>query len=202
MSSRIRQAEKPYERSDLPDVAVGDSVAVAVKITEGDRERLQTFAGTVIRVRGGGLGKTFTVRRIVQGEGVERVFPWHSPVIAGIEITRKGRVRRSRLYYLRDRVGKATRLREVLGARGQLPQGPTGSEGADENAAPEPAEVDAYRRRAGSTRSGAVPAQGVAARPARARKERAPPCRPTPSLRSVRGDVAGRPPRPPHRPPR
>ena len=120
MSSRIRQAEKPYERHDLPEVSVGDSVAVQVKIKEGERERIQTFSGTVIRVRGGGLGRTFTVRRIVQGEGVERTFPMHSPVIAGIEVTRKGRVRRSRLYYLRDRVGKATRLREVLGARGQI----------------------------------------------------------------------------------
>ncbi len=120
MSSRIRQAEKSYERHDLPEVNVGDSVAVQVKIKEGERERIQTFSGTVIRVRGGGMGRTFTVRRIVQGEGVERTFPIHSPVIAGIEITRKGRVRRSRLYYLRDRVGKATRLREVLGARGQI----------------------------------------------------------------------------------
>ena len=118
MTSRIRQAETPYERNDLPEVSVGDSVDVAVKIKEGDRERIQTFSGTVIRVRGGGLGRTFTVRRIVQGEGVERVFPVHSPVIEGIKVTRKGRVRRSRLYYLRDRVGKATRLREVLGPRG------------------------------------------------------------------------------------
>ena len=120
MSSRIRQADQPYERSDLPDIKVGDSVDVQVKITEGDRERVQTFSGIVIRVRGGGLGRTFTVRRIVQGEGVERTFPFHSPVIAGIEVTRKGRVRRSRLYYLRDRVGKSTRLREVLGNRGNI----------------------------------------------------------------------------------
>ena len=118
MSSRIRQAEKSYDRHDLPEVAVGDSVDVAVTIKEGERQRVQTFSGTVIRVRGGGVGKTFTVRRIVAGEGVERVFPVHSPVIAGIEVTRKGRVRRSRLYYLRDRVGKATRLKEVLGASG------------------------------------------------------------------------------------
>ncbi len=118
MSSRIRQADLPYERTDLPEVSVGDSAAVQVKIREGERERVQTFSGTVIRVRGGGLGRTFTVRRIVQGEGVERTFPTNSPVIAGIEITRKGRVRRSRLYYLRDRVGKGTRLREVLGPRG------------------------------------------------------------------------------------
>jgi large subunit ribosomal protein L19 len=118
MSSRIRLAETSYERHDLPEVSVGDSADVAVKIKEGDRERIQTFSGVVIRVRGGGMGRTFTVRRIVQGEGVERVFPIHSPVIESIKITRKGKVRRSRLYYLRDRVGKATRLKEVLGPRG------------------------------------------------------------------------------------
>ena len=118
MTSRIRQAEEPYYRDDLVEVAVGDSVDVAVKIKEGERERVQTFSGTVIKIRGGGLGKTFTVRRIVQGEGVERIFPVHSPVIEGIQVKRKGRVRRAKLYYLRDRVGKATRLREVLGKRG------------------------------------------------------------------------------------
>ncbi len=118
MSSRVRQAEQSYIRTDLPKVSVGDGVDVQVKIKEGERERVQTFSGTVIRVRGGGTGRTFTVRRIVQGEGVERTFPTNSPVIAGITVTRKGRVRRSRLYYLRDRVGKGTRLREVLGARG------------------------------------------------------------------------------------
>jgi large subunit ribosomal protein L19 len=114
---RIRQAEKPYLRSDLPPIEVGDTVDVAVKITEGDRERVQVFTGTVIKIRGAGLGRTFTVRRIVQGEGVERVFPIHSPVIESVKVTRKGRVRRAKLYYLRDRVGKATRLREVLGSR-------------------------------------------------------------------------------------
>ena len=111
---RIHQAEKPYLRHDLPEVEVGDTVDVAVKIKEGDRERVQTFTGTVIKIRGGGLGRTFTVRRIVQGEGVERVFPFHTPVIESIQVTRKGRVRRAKLYYLRDRVGKATRLREVI----------------------------------------------------------------------------------------
>ena len=118
MTSRIRQAEQSYYRTDLVDVAIGDSDDVAVKIREGERERVQTFSGTVIKIRGGGLGKTFTVRRIVQGEGVERIFPIHSPVIEGIQVKRKGRVRRAKLYYLRDRVGKATRLREVLGKRG------------------------------------------------------------------------------------
>lgn len=143
MSSRIRQAEKPFERHDLPEVSVGDSVAVAVKIKEGERERVQTFSGTVIRVRGGGLGKTFTVRRIVQGEGVERVFPSHSPVIAGIRILRKGRVRRSRLYYLRDRVGKRTRLREVLGGRGAVPKGGSAEPPPAPEEEPAPAEVEA-----------------------------------------------------------
>jgi large subunit ribosomal protein L19 len=119
MLSRIRQAEKPYLRDDLDPVEVGDTASVAVKIKEGDRERVQTFTGTVIKIRGGGLGRTFTVRRIVQGEGVERVFPFHSPVIQSIKVTRKGKVRRAKLYYLRDRVGKATRLREVLGPRKQ-----------------------------------------------------------------------------------
>ena len=117
MLSRIRQAEKPYLRNDLDEVEVGDTASVAVRIKEGDRERVQTFTGTVIKIRGGGLGKTFTVRRIVQGEGVERIFPVHSPIIESIKVTRKGRVRRAKLYYLRDRVGKATRLREVLGPR-------------------------------------------------------------------------------------
>jgi len=117
MLSRIRQAEKPYLRDDLEDVEIGDTVRVAIKVTEGDRERVQTFQGTVIKIRGGGLGRTFTVRRIVQGEGVERIFPFHSPIIESIRVTRKGRVRRAKLYYLRDRVGKATRLREDLGSR-------------------------------------------------------------------------------------
>jgi large subunit ribosomal protein L19 len=143
----IRQAEKPYLRSDMPALAVGDTVDVAVKITEADRERVQVFTGTVISVRGAGLGRTFTVRRIVQGEGVERVFPLHSPVLESVTVTRKGRVRRAKLYYLRDRVGKATRLREVVGGarprktRGVQVVGETDAvapeDGADTGAPPE-----------------------------------------------------------------
>ena len=117
MLSRIRQAEKPYIRNDLHEVEIGDTASVAIRIKEGDRERVQTFTGTVIKIRGSGLGRTFTVRRIVQGEGVERIFPCHSPIIQSIKVTRKGKVRRAKLYYLRDRVGKATRLREVLAPR-------------------------------------------------------------------------------------
>ena len=146
MTSRIRQAEQPYYRDDLVEVAVGDSVDVAVKIKEGDRERVQTFSGTVIKIRGGGLGKTFTVRRIVQGEGVERIFPVHSPVIEGIQVKRKGRVRRAKLYYLRDRVGKATRLREVLGKRGVVARPakkPAPAPAPEAEEAPEPQEAAA-----------------------------------------------------------
>ncbi len=118
MSSRIRPLEAPWLRRDLPAIHVGDSVDVAVRITEGEKQRVQTFSGTVIRIRGGGLGSTFTVRRIVAGEGVERIFPFHSPVLESIQVVRSGKVRRAKLYYLRDRVGKRTRLREIRGKKG------------------------------------------------------------------------------------
>lgn len=114
MSFRMRPFEKTWMRTDLPNIRVGDAVEVAVKIVEGDKHRVQMFAGTVIARRGQGLGETFTVRRIVAGEGVERIFPLHSPVLEGIHIVRSGRVRRAKLYYMRDRVGKGTRLREVV----------------------------------------------------------------------------------------
>ncbi len=143
--SRIRQAEKDYYRNDLPEIAVGDSVDVLVRIREGGKERIQTFSGTVIRLRGGGLGRTFTVRRIVAGEGVERIFPIHSPIIAEVKVTRHGKVRRARLYYLRDRVGKATRLKEILGARGVKKGGKKSPPAASESTSqePEPAAAEA-----------------------------------------------------------
>src|SRR5437867_13338100 len=100
------------KRADLPDFQVGDTVDVHQRILEGQKERVQVYSGTVIARRGEGVREMFTVRRIVQGEGVERVFPLNSPTIAKIEVKRTGRVRRAKLYYLRDRVGKATRLRE------------------------------------------------------------------------------------------
>ncbi len=99
-------------KKDVPDFTVGDTVDVHQRILEGQKERVQIFNGVVIGRRGEGMRAMFTVRRIVQGEGVERVFPLHSPKIAKIEVKRTGRVRRAKLYYLRDRVGKATRLRE------------------------------------------------------------------------------------------
>ena len=104
--------EKVGLKTDLPNIEIGDTVDVHQRILEGQKERVQIFNGVVIARRGGGMNAMFTVRRIVQGEGVERIFPLHSPKIAKIEVKRTGRVRRAKLYYLRKRVGKATRLRE------------------------------------------------------------------------------------------
>ncbi len=106
------QTEESSLKKDAPKFEIGDQVAVHQRILEGQKERIQVFEGTVIARRGEGTRAMFTVRRIVQGEGVERVFPLHSPKIAKVEVKRTGRVRRAKLYYLRDRVGKATRLRE------------------------------------------------------------------------------------------
>ena len=102
-------------KKDLPVVNVGDTVRVQVRIQEGNRERLQAFEGTVIAKKHGGIAETFTVRRLSHGGGVERVFPIHSPKVASVELVRKGRVRRGKLYYLRGRVGKAAKVKEVLG---------------------------------------------------------------------------------------
>jgi large subunit ribosomal protein L19 len=99
-------------KKEIPKFRVGDQVDVHQRILEGQKERIQVFSGVVIARRGEAMRETFTVRRIVQGEGVERIFPLHSPKIAKIEVKRTGRVRRAKLYYLRSRVGKATRLRE------------------------------------------------------------------------------------------
>ena len=97
-----------------PEFAVGDTVRVDVKIREGNRERIQVFEGTVIAMKHGGIQETFTVRRVSYGVGVERVFPLHSPNVAAVKVIRKGKVRRSKLYYLRDRVGKAAKVKEKL----------------------------------------------------------------------------------------
>ena len=112
MSEIIRELEKEQLRTDLPELEIGDTVRVYVKVVEGSRERLQNFEGTVIKMQGGGLRKTFTVRRISYGIGVERTFPYHSPRIGRIEIIRHGKVRRAKLYYLRNRVGKAAKIVE------------------------------------------------------------------------------------------
>ncbi len=101
-------------KEQKPQIAIGNTVRVHVKIREGERERIQTFEGTVIAKRGSGVSETFTVRRVSYGVGVERVFPVHSPNVEKVELVRKGRVRRSKLYYLRDRVGKAAKVKEKL----------------------------------------------------------------------------------------
>jgi len=119
--SRITRIEQAYAKSDLPEFEVGDTVDVHVLIREGEKERVQVFNGTVIRRRGGGMSETYTVRRIVQGQGVERTFPLHSPFVEKIVVKRTGKVRRSRLYFLRERRGKATRLREMIGGRKRRP---------------------------------------------------------------------------------
>jgi large subunit ribosomal protein L19 len=104
--------EAPSLKTDVPKFAPGDTVKVNVRVTEGNRERVQTFQGVVIARRGGGIRETFKVRKISFGVGVERTFPVHSPSIASIEVVTRGDVRRSKLYYLRDRVGKAARIKE------------------------------------------------------------------------------------------
>jgi len=106
-------AEQRYLKNSVPEFHIGDTVDVTCRIIEGTRERLQIFNGTVIARRGRGINETFTVRRIVNNEGVERVFMAHSPLIAGVAIKRRGKVRRAKLYFLRGRVGKARRLKEL-----------------------------------------------------------------------------------------
>ncbi len=101
-------------KSDVPVFHVGDTVRVQVNITEGTRDRIQTFEGTVIARKGGGVSETFTVRRISYGVGVEKIFLLNSPKVKGIEVVRKGKVRRSKLYYLRDRVGKSAKVKERI----------------------------------------------------------------------------------------
>jgi large subunit ribosomal protein L19 len=131
MKNRLLQAvENAAMRKDIPDFTIGDTVDVHQRILEGQKERIQIFNGVVISRKGEGLRAMFTVRRVVQNEGVERVFPLHSPKIAKIEVKRTGEVRRAKLYFLRDRVGKATRLRERKGKGGQLivPGTATGTE--------------------------------------------------------------------------
>jgi large subunit ribosomal protein L19 len=108
----IASLERDTMRMDLPDFRIGDTIKVHVKIREGDKERIQVFEGVVIRRHRAMMGATFTVRKVSYGVGVERIFPLHSPQLDKIEIVRRGRVRRSRLYYLRERRGKAARIAE------------------------------------------------------------------------------------------
>ena len=101
-------------RTDLPELCIGDTVKVHVKVKEGNRERIQIFEGTIICKKHGGITETFTVRRLSYGVGVERTFPVNSPKIAKIEVVRKGKVRRAKLYYIRERVGKSAKVKELI----------------------------------------------------------------------------------------
>ena len=111
-SNLIREFEDGQLKEELPEIFVGDTVKVGVKITEGNKERVQPYEGVVIAKRHGGINQTITVRRIFQGIGVERVFMLHSPQVASLKVERRGKVRRAKLFYLRDRVGKATRVKQ------------------------------------------------------------------------------------------
>lgn len=109
----IEQVEAPYLKAKLPTFSIGDTVDVRCRILEGEKERIQTFNGTVIARRGGGVNERFTVRRLVGSEGVERTFMLHSPNVVDVAVKRRGRVRRAKLYYLRHRIGKARKVREL-----------------------------------------------------------------------------------------
>ncbi len=114
MSNIIQELEAEQVRTDLPEFSPGDTVVVQVRVREGQRQRLQAFEGVVIAMRNRGLNSSFTVRKISHGEGVERVFQTHSPMIAGVTVKRRGDVRRAKLYYLRQRRGRSARIREKL----------------------------------------------------------------------------------------
>ena len=114
MTNTIQELEQAQLKNDLPEFGPGDTVRVQVRVKEGDRERLQAFEGVVIAKRNRGLNSAFTVRKISYGEGVERVFQTHSPLIASIEVKRRGDVRRAKLYYLRSRTGKSARIKQKI----------------------------------------------------------------------------------------
>lgn len=113
----IKSIEFDQMKAQVPDLKVGNTVRVHIRITEGNKSRLQVFEGTIIKIQGGGVNKTFTVRRISYGVGVEKTFLVHSPVIEKVEVSRIGRARRAKLYYLRDKLGKQARTREKIGAK-------------------------------------------------------------------------------------
>lgn len=117
MTNIIQQLEHELTQKTIPNFAPGDTVIVQVRVKEGSRERLQAFEGVVIAIRKRGANSSFTVRKISHGEGVERVFPTYSPLIAEIQVKRKGAVRRAKLYYMRERKGKAARIREKITAK-------------------------------------------------------------------------------------
>jgi large subunit ribosomal protein L19 len=131
MTNKILQGvEQAHLKKDVPQFAVGDTVDVATRIVEGEKERIQVFSGVVIMKKGSGINETFTVRRIVNNEGVERIFPLHSPFVSRVTVKRSGETRRAKLFYLRDRVGKATRLSDKR-KTGKKDEGTTPAEKAE-----------------------------------------------------------------------
>ena len=110
----LKMISESSMRKEIPEINIGDTVKVHVKIVEGDKSRIQVFEGTVIAKKHGGISETFTVRRVAHGCGIERVFPVHSPSVDKVEVVRRGKVRRAKLYYLRDRVGKAAKVKENI----------------------------------------------------------------------------------------
>ena len=144
MTNRIiENIEKPHLKADAPRFSVGDTVDVHTRIVEGDKERIQVFSGTVIMRKGKGVNETFTVRRIVNNEGVERIFPVHSPFIARVTVKRGGETRRAKLFYLRGRVGKAVRLTEKRKATKKDAAGEPGTPAPTEGGAGAPRELAA-----------------------------------------------------------
>ncbi len=143
----LNSVEQPFQRKNPLYIRVGDTVTVHQRIVEGDKERVQPFTGVVIARRGTGTQGTFTVRRIVNNEGVERIFPVETPKIVDVEVVRSGKTRRSKLYYLRDRVGKARRLRDrrtvTPKARGETKTTPKKSAAQDEASTPASTEASA-----------------------------------------------------------
>lgn len=109
----IKEIEKQHVKKELPQFNVGDTIKIDVRIKEGNKERIQVFEGTVIKKQNGGVRETFTVRRVSHGTGVERTFPINSPLVEGVKVVRRGKVRRAKLFYLRDRVGKSAKVREL-----------------------------------------------------------------------------------------
>ncbi len=137
----IQKIEKELSSRTLPDVRVGDTVEVHYLIREGEKERVQLYVGTLIALRGRGIKRSITVRRIVQGEGVERIFPLHNPRVQAVVTSRRGEARRAKLYYLRERVGKQTRLKELLGDRVRAGEDPGEAEDLPGAVSGEPAEA-------------------------------------------------------------
>jgi large subunit ribosomal protein L19 len=157
----VSRLERTFGKKSVPQFRVGDSVDVHYRIKEGDRERIQLFSGVVIAMKGGGARKMFIVRRIVQGEGVERTFPIESPRVADVIVKRHGRVRRAKLLYLRERTGKATRLEETFDrTTGEKPS--TGDK-ASANA-PAPAEETSTKPTDAAAKSASKPAAEAAAK--------------------------------------